>query len=112
MRDHLMVVQEIIQALSVQDSAAVEKSASRISASNQMHKMCEMFGKGSEGFSEMGKGFHTTADSIIAAAKTKDTEATLKALSNTIARCTACHATYRQDVMNKDEWDLKTGEAK
>ncbi|NOX98489.1 MAG: cytochrome c, partial [Verrucomicrobia bacterium] len=101
MRDHLVVVQEIVQALSEGDFAAIEKSASRISYSEQQEQMCARMGAGAEGFADLGADFHRTADTIIEAAKAKDMEATLKAVSNTLARCTSCHSQYRQDIVDK-----------
>lgn len=109
MRDHLVVVQEIIDALVMSDFAAVEKSASRISYSETQHQMCAHMGAGAEGFSDLGADFHRTADSIIEAAKAKNVEATLKAVSDTLARCTSCHSQYRQDIVDKTEWQKLTG---
>lgn len=109
MRDHLVVIQEIVEALAIRDFAAVEKSAARISYSEKQAQMCARMGAGVDGFSDLGTDFHRTADSIIAAAKTKNVEATLKAVSNTLARCTSCHSQYRQDVVDKKEWQELTG---
>lgn len=108
MRDHLLVVQEIMQALSVRDFAAVEKSAARISYSEQQQQMCAHMGAGADGFSDLGIEFHRTADSIIEAAKTKNVEATLQAVGNTLARCTSCHSTYRQQIVTANEWQTLT----
>ena len=109
MRDHLVVVQEIVEALAIGDFVAVEKSASRISYSEKQAQMCAHMGAGAEGFSDLGADFHRTADSIVSAAKTKDVEATLKAVSDTLARCTSCHSQYRQDIVDKKEWQTLTG---
>lgn len=109
MRDHLVVVQEIMQALAVRDFAAIEKSAARISYSEQQAQRCSHMGSGAQGFPETGVDFHRTADTIIAAAKSKDVDKTLTALSNTLAKCTACHSRFRQDVVSEKEWKELTG---
>lgn len=108
MRDHLVVVQEIVAALAIRDFAAVEKSAARISYSEKQAQMCARMGAGVDGFSDLGTDFHRTADSIIAAAKTKNVEATLKAVSDTLARCTSCHSQFRQDIVDNREWQKLT----
>ncbi len=109
MRDHLVVVQEIMQALAVRDFAAIEKSAARIAYSEQQAQRCSHMGSGAPGFPETGVDFHRTADTIIAAAKSKDLDKTLSALSNTLAKCTACHSRFRQDVVSEKEWKGLTG---
>jgi cytochrome c556 len=101
MRDHLVAVQEIIAAATIADFAAVEKAAARIGFSEQMGAMCTHMGAGAPGFSEQAIAFHTTADSIGAAAKSKDRDAVLLALANTLHACTTCHATWKQRVIDQ-----------
>lgn len=109
MRDHLLVIQEIVQALSLGDFAAVEESASRITYNEKQQQMCAHMGAGADGFSDLGINFHRSADVIIEAARTKDVAATLKAVGNTMARCTSCHEQYRQDIVDQIEWQQLTG---
>lgn len=104
MRDHLVAVQEIVVALAADDFAAVEKATARIAPSPQMAQMCTHMGMGAPGFSEQALGFHQTADSINAAAKKKDRKAALDALGKTLATCTACHATWKQAVVDEKTW--------
>ena len=50
MRDHLVVVQEIVASLASKDFAAIERTASRIGYSEEMGTMCSHMGAGAAGF--------------------------------------------------------------
>ncbi len=104
MRDHLLAVQQIIAALAADDFAAVEKAAGRIGFSEQMGQMCTHMGAGAPGFTETALDFHHTADGIAQAARERDREAVLRALSATLQTCTSCHATWRQQIVDDAEW--------
>lgn len=108
MRDHLAAVQESLAALAIDDFAAVEAASARLGSSPQMAMMCTHMGAGAPGFTEQALGFHQTADTIALAAKKKDRQAVLTALSNTLATCTACHATWKQQVVDEQTWSEKT----
>jgi hypothetical protein len=108
MRDHLLVVQEIVAAVAAKDFDAVQSSVSRIGYSEQMGQMCEHMGAGAPGFTELALKFHHGADQIGEAAKKQDAEAVLKALSNTLATCTTCHQTYKQHVVDDAAWAALT----
>jgi hypothetical protein len=109
MRDHLAAVQEIIAAVSAGDFAGVERSAARIGYSEQMGQMCSHMGSGAPGFTQLALNFHHTADTIVPAAKARDTAATLKALSATVKTCVGCHAIYRQHLVDEATWKAITG---
>ena len=104
MRDHLVVVMEVLQALANEDFEAVERSTERIAYSTRMGRMCGRMGAAAAGFADMGIFFHRTADTIIEAARKKDTKATLTAVSNTLATCAACHESYRQELVSINDW--------
>ena len=108
MRDHLLMVQEIIAAVAARDFDAVQSSVSRIGYSEQMGQMCEHMGAGAPGFTELALKFHHGADKIGEAAKKQDSEAVLRALGNTLATCTTCHQTYRQQVVDDATWTTLT----
>lgn len=105
MRGHLVAIQEILAALSTNDFAGVERAASHIGYSEQMGRMCAHMGTGAAGFTEMALHFHRTADTIGAAAKRRDANASLKAVAATVQTCVGCHATYRQQIVDEDTWD-------
>jgi len=105
MRDHLAAVQQILAAVSAEDFAAVETNAARIGYSEQMGQMCERMGAGAPGFNELALNFHRTADTIVPPAKARDTAATLKAVSATLQTCVACHAVYRQQIVDEATWE-------
>ena len=108
MRDHLVAVQEIIVAMSTSDYTGVERAASRIGFSDQMGRMCSHMGAGAPGFTDMALTFHRTADTVAEAARKKDKDAVLIALGRTIAKCTGCHAAFKQHVVDDDAWAAAT----
>jgi len=108
MRDHLAVVQAVVSALAAKDFEGVERAASRIASSEQMSRMCNHMGLGAPGFTEMALNFHHTADGIGAAAKQRDADATLKAVSATLQTCVGCHATFRQEIVDAATWEKIT----
>jgi hypothetical protein len=111
MRDHLVAVQEIIAALALDDFAAIEKAAGRIGFSEQMGQMCTHMGAGAPGFTEQALHFHRTADGIAAAARAKDKPKVLSELSATLQTCTACHAAWKQQVVDEAGWQKATASA-
>jgi len=108
MRAHLEAVQRITQGLASEDWDAIQKAAQELGTSPQMQHMCKMMGSGAPGFTAMGLNFHERADGIAAAAEKHDAKGVLKAMSNTLSACTACHTTYRQDVVSESVWQLRT----
>lgn len=108
MRDHLVAVQEVVAALAAEDFPAVERAAARIGYSEQMAAMCTHMGAGAPGFTDQAMNFHHTADTIAEAAKRKDAKAVASTLGATLRTCTGCHATYRQDVVDRETWSSRT----
>jgi len=100
MRDHLQAVQEIIAGLPNNDFAAIERASSRMGFSEKTAKMCQHMGLGAPGFTEMGVNFHKTADTIGEAARARNADGVLRALGRTLAACTNCHASYKQQVVD------------
>ena len=100
MREHLAVVQQVVAATATGDFAKVVQAAQRIGYSDAMGQMCEHMGAGAPGFTELALAFHHSADRIVAAARHEDAAAVLGALGETLATCTACHATYKQKLVD------------
>lgn len=111
MRDHLLAVQEIVAAVGAKDFDAVRASVGRIGYSEQMGQMCEHMGAGAPGFTELALEFHHTADKIGEAAKKRDSGAVLAALSETLATCTSCHRTFKQQIVDEAAWTALTKRA-
>jgi hypothetical protein len=111
MRDHLVAVQEIIAALGTDDFAAIEKASGRIGFSEQMGQMCTHMGAGAPGFTEQALNFHRTADGITAAARAKDNAKVMAELGATLQTCTACHAAWKQQVVDDATWRKATATA-
>lgn len=110
MREHLVAVQEVVHAAAAKDFAAVEEAASGIGSSPQMTQMCNHMGAGAPGFTERALAFHEKADGIIEAARAEDADGVLSALDETLAACTSCHATYKQQVVSQAAWTDLTGQ--
>lgn len=108
MRDHLVAVQEIIVAMSTNDYAGVERAASRIGFSEQMGRICSHMGASAPGFTDLALEFHRTADTIAEAARQKDRDAVVSALGRTLAKCTGCHAAFKQHVVDDAGWAAAT----
>ncbi len=108
MRDHLVAVQEIVLAASTDDFGAVERAAGRMGFTEQMGQMCTHMGAGAPGFTEQALKFHHTADTIADAARQHDRGAVMRALGTTLQTCTACHATFRQSVVDDATWTRLT----
>lgn len=110
MMEHLVAIQRITEGLAREDWDAIAGAAALIESSPQMQRMCQHMGAGAEGFTEMALDFHRRADAIGVAARAQDGTAVLRATSDTLQSCTACHATYRQEVVSAAEWQRRTGE--
>lgn len=110
MRDHLAAIQEILAHLATNDFTGVEKAAGRIGSSKQMEQMCRHMGSAAPGFTDLALKFHRTADTITAAAKKRDTQKVLTAVSATMRTCVTCHATFRQEIVDDTTWEKLTGE--
>jgi hypothetical protein len=111
MRDHLLAVQDIVAALATEDYPAMEKAAGRIGFSEQMGQMCAHMGAGAPGFTEQALAFHHTADRITAAAKARDRGRVLAELAATLQTCTACHAVWKEQVVDDRAWSRLTSTA-
>jgi hypothetical protein len=101
MREHLQGIQAIVMALSVGDFEGVTQRAQGMGNREGTRRMCQQFSGGGEGFMQMAMGFHDSADALAEAAKTRDTEAVIDALGQTLASCNACHSSYRQEIVQQ-----------
>lgn len=99
MRGHLEAVQALTAALAIDDMAQAEAAAVRLGSSPQMNMTCEHMGAGAEGFTEQALQFHQLADTIAEAARAGDRAKTLQATADTLSACAACHAAWRQEVV-------------
>lgn len=108
MRNHLAAVQEILAALAHQDFEGVNTATKKIGYSEPMAQMCNHMGAGEPGFTPMALAFHRAADKIGDAAKKKDREAVISALSATLSTCVGCHATYKQQIVDEAAWSKLT----
>ncbi len=102
MRAHLEAVQAIVAGLAAKDFPAIEKAASAMGYSPEMEGQCQRMGAGAAGFAERAIAFHKTADEIAAAARRKDAQGVTASLGRTLAQCTGCHATYKQEIVGED----------
>jgi cytochrome c556 len=100
MRQHLEAVQGIVAALALGDFDAVERHARTMGYTEQTAQMCRhMAAEDGGDFLDRALAFHHGADEIAVAARTHDATKVLHALDQTLSRCTGCHATYRQQIV-------------
>ena len=111
MRDHLLVVQEIVIALAIDEYPAIKRAAGRIGFSEQMGQMCTHMGAGAPRFTEQLLNFHHSADRIGAAAHDRDRTRVLNELGATLQTCTSCHAAWKQQVVDEPTWQSLTSSA-
>jgi len=109
MMEHLVAIQGITDGLSREDWEAIAEASALIESSPQMQQMCQHMGAGAEGFTQLALDFHRRADTIGVAARAHDGPGVLRATSNTLQACTSCHATYRQEVVDAETWQARTG---
>jgi hypothetical protein len=109
MMEHLVAIQRITSGLVDDDWEEIASASALIETSPQMQQMCQHMGAGAEGFTEVALDFHRRADAIGEAARAHDTAAVLRATANTLQACTTCHAAFRQEVVDLDTWQARTG---
>lgn len=109
MMQHLVAIQRIVGAVAQEDWAEIASASSLIESSPQMQQMCQHMGAGAEGFTDKALDFHSRADAISEAARAKDGVAVLKATAHTLQACTSCHATFRQEIVDAETWQDRTG---
>ena len=111
MQEHLAAIQEITDGLAREDWEGIVRAAGRIGSSPQMQQMCEHMGAGADGFTELALEFHSRADGIGEAGRAREPAAVLRETARTLEVCIRCHATYRQDVVDAETWQARTGHA-
>lgn len=109
MMEHLVAIQRINGALAEEDWEGVAKASALLESSPEMKQMCTHMGAGAPGFTELALEFHRRADAIGVAARAKDGPGVLRATSNTLEACTACHASYKQEIVDAATWEARAG---
>jgi hypothetical protein len=109
MMAHLVAIQRIVDGLAREDWEEITSASALIGSSPEMQQMCRHMGAGAEGFTTMALDFHRRADAIGEGARGHDPAAVLRATSSTLQACTACHAAFRQEVVDAAEWQRRTG---
>ncbi len=105
MMQHLVVIERIIAATAERDWAKVKEVARAIEASESERRSCEHMGAHASGFTQLALEFHDRAAEIGRAAARENTEQVLLATSHTVSACTACHAQYRQQIVDLPTWE-------
>jgi hypothetical protein len=109
MMGHLVAIQQITDRLASEDWAGIAAAAEAIGSSPQMQQQCEHMGAGADGFTELALEFHSRADAISEAARTRDGAAVARATAHTLEACTSCHARFRQEIVTSETWTTRTG---
>jgi hypothetical protein len=95
MRGHVEAVKSIVGLMAESKFEDASKIAhAQLGLTAEMQTMCGMFNN--EEFEKLGMAFHKSGDDLGDALKTKDVNASLRALNKTMQYCVECHATYKQ----------------
>lgn len=95
MRSHVEAIKSIVGLMAEQKfDEASQIAHAKLGLTPEMQAMCGMFGN--DEFAKLGFAFHKSGDDLGDALKTKDVNASLRALNKTMQYCVECHATYRQ----------------
>ena len=95
MRGHVEAIKTIVGLMAenkFDDAAKVAHG--QLGLTPDMQAMCGMFNN--QDFEKLGLAFHKSGDELGDTLKTKDVNASLRALNRTMQFCVECHATYRQ----------------
>lgn len=111
MQEHLVAVQEIVEASATNDFARIQTASAKLGSSPSMGQMCTHIGAAAPGFSEQALAFHRTADRLVEASRQRDGARVLAELSTTLQACTSCHAAWRQHVVDEATWRRLTAAA-
>ncbi|MFZ2162383.1 MAG: cytochrome c [Sideroxyarcus sp.] len=95
MRGHVDAVKSIVGLIAESKFDEASKVArTQLGLTPDMQAMCGMFNN--RDFEKLGLAFHKSGDELGDTLKTKDVNASLRALKKTMQYCVECHATYRQ----------------
>lgn len=95
MRQHVEAITSIVGLMSEGKFEEASNIAhSKLGLTPEMQKMCSMFNN--EKYMALGLAFHKSGDDLGDALKTKNVNASLRALNKTMQYCVECHATFRQ----------------
>ena len=95
MREHVEAISSIVSLMADRKFDEASRIAhDKLGLTPEMQGMCGMFNNA--GFEKLGLDFHKSGDELGYALKSKDVDASLRALNNTMQYCVACHSTYRQ----------------
>jgi TolA-binding protein len=95
MRGHVEAIKSITGLMAENKFEEASQIAhTQLGLTPEMQSMCGMFDN--ENFKKLGFAFHNSGDDLGDVLKTKDVNASLRALNKTMQYCVECHATYRQ----------------
>lgn len=95
MRGHVEAIKTIVGLMAENKFEEASKTAhDQLGLTPDMQAMCGMFNN--KDFEKLGVAFHKSGDELGDTLKTKDVNASLRALNKTMQYCVECHATYRQ----------------
>jgi hypothetical protein len=95
MRSHVEAIKSIVGLMAenkFDDASTIAHT--KLGLTQEMKEMCSMFNN--EKFEQLGLAFHKSGDELGNVLKTKDVNASLRALNKTMQYCVECHATFRQ----------------
>ena len=95
MRSHVEAIKSIVGLMAENKfDEASEIAHAKLGLAPEMKEIYKMFDN--EEFKKLGLAFHKSGDDLADTLRTKDTNASLKALNKTMQYCVECHVKYRQ----------------
>lgn len=95
MRGHVEAIKTIVGLMAegnFEDASIVAHN--QLGLTPEMQGMCSMFNNAK--FEKLGLAFHKSGDELGDTLKSKDVNASLRALNNTMQYCVECHANFKQ----------------
>ena len=95
MREHVESIKAIVGLMAESKFDEASKIAhDKLGLTPEMQGMCGMFNNAD--FEKLGIAFHKSGDELGDVLKSKDINASLRALSKTMQYCVECHSNFRQ----------------
>ena len=105
MRNNLVALRRTLAALADKDFVGVEDSVRRLAHEGPLTARP---GASTSIFRDLERGFERSVDKTLEAARSRDSDAVLRALGDTLAYCQSCHMAFRQAVEPKPEGKPET----
>lgn len=105
----LTAVQQIVDGTAADEWDAVVRASAVLGTSPDARPTCGHPPPELDAIGAMALEFRCRADGIGASARARDRAGVLRAMGSTLAACNACHAAFRQHVVDEPTWRARRG---